>query len=58
MVSANLHHWLDLVFGTKQQGERAAAADNVFHPLTYHGVVDIDQVGRSGCVCVCVCVSL
>lgn len=43
VVSANLHHWLDLVFGAKQQGEAAAAADNVFHPLTYHGAVDIDK---------------
>lgn len=44
VVSANLHHWLDLIFGVKQQGQAAADADNVFHPLTYHGAVDIDKV--------------
>lgn len=27
-VSCNLNHWIDLIFGYKQRGEDAIAADN------------------------------
>lgn len=37
VVSANLHHWLDLVFGWKQRGAAALQAGNVFRHLTYEG---------------------
>lgn len=43
-VSSNLHRWIDLVFGSAQRGPAAAARDNVFHPLTYEGAVDLDAV--------------
>ena len=38
-VSQRLHLWLDLVFGIKQ---RSIDHDNVFHPLTYEGGVDLE----------------
>jgi factor associated with neutral sphingomyelinase activation len=36
-VSANLHHWINLIFGVKQRGLAAVKADNVFRHLTYEG---------------------
>ena len=34
-VSANLHKWIDLIFGFKSSGKMAEKADNIFHYLTY-----------------------
>ncbi|KAJ8966192.1 hypothetical protein NQ317_015412 [Molorchus minor] len=43
-VSQNLHHWIDLIFGCKQQGQTATDAVNVFHHLFYEGNVDIYNI--------------
>ena len=42
-VSSKLHLWIDLIFGFKQRGNEAIKADNLFHPLTYEGAVDIEK---------------
>ena len=44
-VSKQLHHWVDLVFGYKQHGEEARAANNVFFHLTYEGAISVDPMG-------------
>ncbi|XP_050076251.1 protein FAN-like [Anopheles maculipalpis] len=43
-VSARLHHWIDLIFGYKQQGKAALDADNVFYHLCYEGSVDLGSI--------------
>jgi hypothetical protein len=43
-VSQHLHEWIDLIFGYKQQGPEARAANNVFYYLTYYGTVDRDLI--------------
>ncbi|XP_055386714.1 WD repeat and FYVE domain-containing protein 3 isoform X2 [Condylostylus longicornis] len=43
-VSQNLHLWIDLIFGCKQQGPPAVEAVNVFHHLFYEGNVDIYNI--------------
>ncbi|GFR43449.1 hypothetical protein Agub_g4532, partial [Astrephomene gubernaculifera] len=44
VVSRQLHAWVDLIFGYKQRGPAAEAADNVFFHLTYEGAVDVASV--------------
>ena len=41
-VSSQLHLWIDLIFGSKQNGPAAEEADNLFYYLTYEGAVDLE----------------
>ncbi|TMW62542.1 hypothetical protein Poli38472_005160 [Pythium oligandrum] len=43
-VSSNIHKWIDLIFGFKQQGKEAIKADNLFYYLSYEGSVDLEKV--------------
>ncbi|EEH54935.1 uncharacterized protein MICPUCDRAFT_902, partial [Micromonas pusilla CCMP1545] len=43
-VSARVHEWIDLVFGSAQLGAEAVKRHNVFHHLTYEGAVDLDAI--------------
>ena len=43
-MSAHLHKWIDLIFGSSQRGVAAVEAHNVFFHLTYEGAVDIEKI--------------
>jgi WD40 repeat protein len=43
-VSDRLHLWVDLIFGCKQRGAQAEAANNVFYYLTYDGAIDVEGI--------------
>jgi hypothetical protein len=43
-VSLQLHHWVDLIFGFKQRGPAALAADNLFYYLTYDDAFNIESI--------------
>ncbi len=47
-VTHNLHKWIDLIFGYKQQGPEAVTAHNVFYYLTYYGAIDLTQIADEG----------
>ncbi|KAK0563669.1 beige protein-like 1 [Tilletia horrida] len=43
-VSANLHSWIDLIFGWRSRGAPAIEACNCFHPLSYETSVDLANI--------------
>jgi len=48
-VSDHLNEWIDLIFGYKQEGPAARAADNEFHPYTYESALSaVSDEGLQG----------
>lgn len=43
-VSKHLNQWIDLIFGYKQNGIEAINALNVFHPVSYNGAINLDNI--------------
>ena len=40
-VSNNLHHWIDLIFGCRQN---SIEDNNVYHPYSYEGYINFETV--------------
>ena len=43
-VTAKINHWIDLIYGYKQQGKAAVDSMNIFFPLTYEMAVNLDKI--------------
>ncbi|KAG5372176.1 Beige protein-like protein 1 [Yarrowia sp. C11] len=43
-VRDNLHLWIDLIFGVRQQGSEAIESLNVFHHLSYRGAINLEVI--------------
>jgi hypothetical protein len=46
-VSAHLHLWIDLIFGSKQQGAPALKANNLFEGYTYESALESGELDNA-----------
>ncbi|KAL3317896.1 hypothetical protein Ciccas_003454 [Cichlidogyrus casuarinus] len=47
LVSAHLPKWINLIFGYQQTGQTAKEAINLYHPFTYYGAINVDDIDCS-----------
>jgi hypothetical protein len=50
-TTEHLHEWIDLIWGVRQSGEAAVAANNTFDPSIYESVWNQEHDERSRAVC-------
>ena len=43
-MNKKISHWIDLIYGYKQQGPAAIESMNIFFPLTYENGINVDKI--------------
>lgn len=43
-MNKKINHWIDLIYGYKQQGPAAVESMNIFFPLTYENGISLEKI--------------